>query len=484
MRRLPLVLSCTALFLAAVASRPAAAQFEDLAAKVPATANAIVLLDGQKLMASPLAAREGWKQKYEQTFSAGLASIPPDTQRMLLAAQLDYEYMKPSWEVAIAELARPRALAEVARLTKGTLDTVGDTPAVALRDNAYLVTLGPRSLGVMAPANRQAVARWLREAAGRTAPALSPYLNASLVAVQDAAIVMAFDLQDAVPPDIIRAKLASSSALAGKKIDLDAAAKALSGIRGLALEVAVTDTATGRLRVHFSGDSSVLAPIAQPLLLEILSDLGASIDDIASWKVETEPQRITFSGPLTAAGRKRVLSLIDQPTSALIAPDSGQTSPGSQQQRAAAASQQYFKSLTSMLDDVREQSKDAKTFGQNALWFDNWARRIDRLPVLNVDQDLLKFGHGTAAALRGMAAALRGVGIQSATISSNINAGSWGDGYYSYYNDWRDADDERRAARANLRASGATTARDIAVQIENETGKIRQVMTQKYQVEF
>jgi predicted amidohydrolase len=51
----------------------------------------------------------------------------------------------------------------------------------------------------MAPANRQAVARWLREAAGRTAPALSPYLNASLVAVQDAAIVMAFDLQDLVP---------------------------------------------------------------------------------------------------------------------------------------------------------------------------------------------------------------------------------------------------------------------------------------------
>src|SRR6185436_443098 len=144
-----LVLSLGAVVWAVASSGPVIAQFEELAAKVPATANAIVLLDGQKLLASPLATREGWKQKYEQAFSSGLASIPPDTQRMILAAEFNYEFMKPTWEAAVADLGRPRAMAEVARASKGTLDPIGDTAAIALRDNAYLLALGPQRLGVM-----------------------------------------------------------------------------------------------------------------------------------------------------------------------------------------------------------------------------------------------------------------------------------------------------------------------------------------------
>src|SRR5262245_62830299 len=107
----PLLVSLVALVLAAATSLPVAAQFEELAAKIPATANAIVLLDGQKLLASPLATSEGWKEKYEQAFASGLVSISPDTQQLVLASQLDYEYMKPLWEVAVADLGRERTLA-------------------------------------------------------------------------------------------------------------------------------------------------------------------------------------------------------------------------------------------------------------------------------------------------------------------------------------------------------------------------------------
>src|SRR5690349_16948033 len=147
-----------------------AAQFDDLAAKVPSSANAIVLLDGQKLLASPLAKSEGWKDKYEQAFASGLVTIAPDTQKLVLASQINYEFMQPQWEVAIADMGKARSAAEIARLTKGALDPIGDTPAVALRDNAYALELGPKRVAAMAPANRQAVARWLREISGRTAP--------------------------------------------------------------------------------------------------------------------------------------------------------------------------------------------------------------------------------------------------------------------------------------------------------------------------
>src|SRR6476469_355076 len=120
----------------------ASAQFEPLAAKVPSTANAITLLDAKQLLDSPLAKREGWKDKYERAFASGLVSIPPTAQRMIVAAELDYEYMKPRWEVAIADLTESRSAAQVARMTKGTLDPIGNTPAVALRDDSYLVELG------------------------------------------------------------------------------------------------------------------------------------------------------------------------------------------------------------------------------------------------------------------------------------------------------------------------------------------------------
>src|SRR5262249_28952656 len=202
--------------------------------------------------------------KYEQSFAAGLGTMSPDTQRLVLAAQLDYEFVKPQWEAAIADFDRPRSAVTIPRMTKGTADPLGDTPPVALRDNAYLIQLSPKRLGARAPANRRAVARWTGEIQGRTSPAVSPYLKATLVAAEKSAIVVAFDLEDAIPSDIIRAKLSESSVLKSKGVDFGAAAKALEGIRGLVLEVAVTDGSFGRLMVHFRGHASGLSPIAKP----------------------------------------------------------------------------------------------------------------------------------------------------------------------------------------------------------------------------
>jgi hypothetical protein len=54
----------------------------------------------------------------------------------------------------------------------------------------------------------------------------------------------------------------------------------------------------------------------------------------------------------------------------------------------------------------------------------------------------------------------------------------------SYYADWRNVSAERLAVKAEEKAKGALSARDIAGQIANETSRIRQAMSQKYQVEF
>lgn len=470
---------------------PVRAQFEELMAKLPAATNAVVLLDAQRLFSSPLGTKENWKDKYEQSFASGLVTMAPDTNRLVLATQIDYEFMKPQWEAAVADFGSSRSAAQVARSAKGVLERIGDVPAVALHDNAYALELGPQRLGAMWPANRQAVARWLRDIQARREPALSGYLKATLVASQQSAVVVAFDLEDAIPPDIIRAKLATSAAIKSKNIAVEAAAKVLDEIRGLVLEVAVNENASGRLMVHFRGEAGALAPVAKPLLQEILAGLGGTIDDIEQWKVQADPQRIALSGPLSAAGRKRVFSLIDNPLASLVAAD--QTSPSAADRslsQVAGASQQYFKALTSILSEVREKSGDAKTFGENALWFDKWARRIDKLPLLNVDKDLQGFGQYVSSQLRNMASAMRGIGINTAARGSQVipsgyvsaSANYW-DGY-SYYAEWRNVDAERRAIRAEEKATGATSARAIARDVENSLSKVRQEMTQKYMVEF
>lgn len=459
--------------------RPAKAQFESLATNVPASANVIALVDVKPLFASPLALKEGWKDKYDRAFASGLCAIPPFTDRLVLAAELDYEHMQPAWELAVAELADTRTAAMIARTSKGALDPIGKFPAVAIRDDSYVVELGNKRLGAVAPANRQFVARWLREIQSRTTATLSSYLKGSLAASEKSQIVVAFDLEDAVPPEVIRAKLAASETLAAKKVDVDAAANALTTLRGLALEVAASDAASGRLRIHFSGDATVLKPVALPLLLEILGDLGAYVADVESWRVTVEPKRITLDGPLSTAGMRRVLALVDSPTSTILASDHQQTSQSSEASGQALASQQYFNSLMSILEDLRAEGKTSKTIAQNGMWFDKWARRIDRMPIQHVDPELLEFGRAVAAGLRSMASNIRGVGIQSAAQNAQVVAAN-----YSYFSDWFYVDAQQRAVRAQQRAKGVLSARDVYQSIENEAARIRQILTERYNIAF
>ncbi len=468
----------------------AAAQFQELAAKVPTSANAIVLLDAQKLMASPLAQKEGWKEKYEEAFASGMVTIAPDTQRMILASQMNFDQMSPAWQVAIADFGEERKVFEIARKTQGTIDKVDNFDSVLLPDDSICVEMSPTRLAVMHPANRQTVARWVREMQTRTAPALSPYLNATLTASQTSQVVVAFDLEDAVPPEIIKSKLSACATLDGKNIDIDAATAAMASLRGLVLEVAITEGSFGRLMVHFNRDASILAPFAKPLLLEVLGNMGAMIDDIQEWKVTTEPQRFTLSGPLSASGRRRVLLLIDHPTAALIAAKPSQAqSQQPESSKAAYATLQYFKTIEKIRDDLRDKGKDAKTFGQHAMWLDNWARRIDKLPILDVDPEMLQYGTYVTARMRDASAALKGIGIRSSARSAQVYntysyGGSYGYGGYSYYGTYNNVGGQRRAISAQEKAAGANSALGINQEMENETGKIRKAMTQKYKINF
>ena len=456
----------------------AQAPFAELAAKVPSSANAISMISVEKILASKIAVKEDWASRYDKAFAAGMVSISPNSRRVLLATQLDFKTKQSAWDIALVDLIREVSMASVARQTKGLPDTIGRFPAVVLREDAYIIDLGKNQVAAMSPANRQAVLRWIRQTQKRTDPAISPYLQRAIALADKIDIVQALDMEGVVPESVVREKLKSSSALAGKKVDVEELTTLLTSIQGVTFEVVFKEARHARFLIDFGQDAKPLASVGKPLLLEILAGAGARIEDFDTWKSKVDGKQFILTGTLSATGMRKVFSLIDAPVATFSQADkalTAKTATAAQNSQAAYASQSYFKSIDSVLRDVRNDSRTADSFGQNALWLAGWARQIDRIPMVGVDPDLLDYGGFVAEHLRGASAALQGVGIAGSQRAAQV----YNNGY-----EWNPVASERRAVRADERAKGVTSARDILRQIENATSDIRRSMAKKYNVNF
>ena len=86
-----------------------------------------------------------------------------------------------------------------------------------------------------------------------------------------------------------------------------------------------------------------------------------------------------------------------------------------------------------MANDLKEDMKSSKNLASTTLWFDKYAKRIERLPILNVDEELLNYSGFVASALRQAAGSVRTMGIQSGVRESQIISSSAGYGYVGRY---------------------------------------------------
>lgn len=491
-----------AAILLSVLANFAHAQFKDLARRVPDTANAIVIVNVDKVHQSPLAVREGWKDDHAKAFEAGLTVISPRASHFILASQIDFEFVHPLWEVFVADFDELRSMREIAEDHSGRVDTVQEAPVVVLPIDAYVVKLGPRTLGGITPGIRQNVARWVRECRSERSITLSPYLQEAVGYADEAGteIIMALDLEDALLPDVVRERIKSSSTLAGSQVDVDRLTELICSVKGVMLGIRIGERFSGKIKVDFGLDASMMADYAKPMLLAVLADAGAKIDDFDYWEEDIDGKRISLEGYLSNSAFRRVLSLVDAPTTPLRTAQLGQTTEiATKEEPKAQASLAYFKSVTSLLEDLRAEKRDAKTIAQIGLWLDNYARKIDRLPILYVDSELLDYGAYTSLQMRRAAGAVKAIGIRSAAQEASIygthQAYSRYGGYYGDYGyDWGSGGDmyaeiknvgaQRRAVRAQERATGASSAVAIMTGVEQATAQIRRRMTERYEIEF
>lgn len=464
--------NCLSIICVALLVRATRADFPELIRRIPGEANALIMIDAERLFDSPLAQKEEWKKRQLANYADRPMSIPPQATKVVRAAQLDLQTKESIWELVMLETPKSPFLEDIAKREKGFVDTVANTKAVWSPRGAYIVKIGQNAVGLTFPPNRQFLSRWLKERSGKIAPYL---LEASeSMRTTGASFVLAIDLDDAVEQSRTDVWLKRLDLLKQAKTDSAGLAKTIAGLRGVKFEVVFNEKPWGQLQLDFAEDPAAVVPVAKPLVIAALKQFGAALDDLESWTVAQKDKSVTLHGQFSNSGLMRLSSLFDLPTVDL----------DNEEQVAAntpLATLNHFKSVDKLLKDLLIQKPDAVTIGQYAVWVQQYAKRIDRLSLTNVDPEMQAYSAGVANDLRQIATALKGGGINT----SIRQAGTYQtyDTYDGYYGT-RNVSAERRAIQAEETGQSALTGIQLSDRINSETVAIRQKMSARYKLEF
>jgi hypothetical protein len=305
-------------------------------------------------------------------------------------------------------------------------------------------------------------------------------------------------MKNAVSPAEIREALGRSAVMKNYRADLDEVTDILASLEGVTLGITLGEQPFGKIKVDFGKSALGMGGFAKPLLLEVLRNQGAMIDDFINWQGKIVGTQVSLSGYLTEAGMQRIFSLVDAPNATMHSNAPEAASSDGQQDPKVQATLTYFHAASSLVDDLR--GKGAQTQGQAAMFFDKYARKIDQLPMLNVDDDMVDYGAYVASQLRQASAALRGAAISSRERQVKlpnfyktyvqgevIGATRWRThGAYSWVNfeDRARKQQARTQVRTEERLKGNAAVLQIFADLENLTAEARREMTKRYNVQF
>ena len=484
--------------------------FVQLSRRLPANANATIVVNATALYDSPLGKKENWRARFADSAESSPLMLPPGTERAVLAAELDIASLRPQWEAAVMALSVDPTPQQIAAKHGGLVDDIGSTPAIWLPPDICVVKFAPKLFGLLTEANRQEATRWLAAATDKTEAPLSPYLEQSVSYADTAGtqMILAVDLAGALRSDAIRAQVASSKIL--DPLDEAATAKLFAGLQGVKFGVIVNDKLNGKLQFDFAGDASSLSAVAKPLALAIVSAAGAMLPEFNDWKAEAKGTCLSLEGELTPSGLRRIFSLLsidasvvhdDAPAPQAAAP-AAKTPPPTEEELAAKASLRYFKAVDKYIEDSKNLNR-ADSIQQAALWLENFARRIDNLPKRNVDPDLIKFGayvsqtfryvvdqaYGIEDTLASMQEPQQPVTYQEAYVPTfyTVNYGGYFMRQYApYYNATYDnnAYNQKLQKDSDAVYKMQQEAQSTLAELQKNTQTVRKNLTEKYKLNF
>jgi hypothetical protein len=499
----------------------AADPIEELMAKVPAQANALVALDLMGLHASPLAQREGWSKKHQLDILGGSLPYPATAETVLLASHLDPGSLHSSWSLGLVLGDKQPTIAELAKQERGETQTLADVSAVFSSKNSIFVSLSPRILAAYSPANRQDAARWIRFTQRNSSSVLSPYLNQAVADLKNGYhIVLAIDLGDAIDPTLAKRFISQAPLVKGKNIDVDALTRVLTSARGLRIGIRVDQGIRATLAGDFSEDLQPYAKILPALFLKAMDDMGAELEEFAAPSATVEQKSFLITAQLSTNGLRHVMSLLPPVTAPMAVKD--QPKPAAPEQAKAplpddraAASKRFFASVNQWANDANTSAEKKQDYIRAAQAYEKAATQIDNLSVANVDEELLPFSTSVSSRLRSIAEALRGAILEATALENEkitnaqmVHPGGYIGSQIGYWNPafpndprypqgiWirpyivppqynvQTNEPQVQAKQADILAKGAKKRLDLWRQLQTEITLIKRKMTAKYKIEF
>src|SRR5262245_25780899 len=130
MRHRSIVISALASGVLVFGAAHVRADFAEMVRRAPKDANVVVYMDVERLLSSPLAAKEQWKERRAADFANRPMSLPPSVTKLVRAANINLDVDETAWQIAVLEAKSIPTLDAIAKKEKGYVDTVAGTKAV------------------------------------------------------------------------------------------------------------------------------------------------------------------------------------------------------------------------------------------------------------------------------------------------------------------------------------------------------------------
>ena len=232
--------------------------------------------------------------------------------------------------------------------------------------------------------------------------------------------MLAINLEHAFSPVAVAQRLAQSELMKDK--DPKAIAKVISELNGVSVIVGRKSLSECIVSFEFKSSPASIGSIAVPLLDEVLRNNGLAIPEILEWKTTIDGNALNMKGAISASALDSLIHIFSltgqaEHISHAVEKSSEVSTSGKSN---AYDSKRYFDHITSIVEKIRSQEK--QSVATRARWSDQQARRIDEIPTLNVDEEMVAYGVSVAELLRESALTIRSGNIKAGIVPP---AGRW-----------------------------------------------------------
>lgn len=452
---------------------------------LPADINTVARLNVAEAFKSPVAKKEGWQKKSSEAFVHQESVVPPGTREIIIGAQLDLvDHMTVRQKYGILVPEGNLKLEKLADWLPNGVEEVGGKDIAQFSDGSYVVDAGD-GCWLSLDGSRQGVTRWLNRGPAKDIKHLSDYLQSALTSKANTAeMMLAIDLQDNFSRDKILAQLKATdwfpSPTAAEKV-----ADILASSYGITINISFEKDRSGTVYLDFMKDATAMMPVLNNLVETIMQRVGAPHEEFADWTWTVKGTRVIGTGPVSPGGARGLISILDPPNvahtiAAAAAP------PDTSEDRMAKTSLKFSNSMKVLIDDVKKRLRETKD--NRALLVERYARKIDDLPKLYVDDELLNYAANVSNSLRYQGQTMRINNSQQWTqkAQAGVNYTSFS-GYVGPYGGFQYQSTNPQGAEA-IEAQSRENINQVRFtewkQIEDGMLAVRTSMTKKYQIEF